>query len=228
MTDQNPSERRWNLFARELENILVAHKLSMSQLESDIGIPREKVRRIAQSLHMPKSLPVLDHEEMKLVEQKLQLSQEEVRRLRASLLAISIQKTLAYRMSRDSALLVAEQAFPVILQALGEQAQGLVTYDGTRIGAGGPLADDGSDAFFDSAWQNIDDADLALQLSYGVDAHAERVGRARSAYTSFEQASADLEDADDDVRTLQLWQDSYNTTQRGLNAASKRLEDLGE
>jgi hypothetical protein len=227
MTNQEALEKRWNLFARELENILTAHKLSMSQLSSTIGISPEKARRIIQSLHLPQNLPVLNPEEMKLVEQKLQLSHEERLRLRASLLATSIQKTLVSRMSRESALLVAEQAFPVIFQALGEQAQGLVTHDTTRWGDGGPLADDGS-AFFDVPWQNIDNADLALQLSYGVDAHAERVGKARSAYTSFEQASQDLEDADDDTRTSQLWQDSYQTTQRGLHAASKRLEDLGE
>jgi hypothetical protein len=228
MTNQEALERHWNLFARELENILDAHKLSMSQLETDIGISHAKVLRLTQSLHLPQNLPVLNPEEMKLVEQTLQLSHEERLHLRASLLATFIQKTLAYRMSRESALLVAEQAFPVILQGLGEQAQGLAMYDTTRWGDGGPIADDGSDAFFDAPWQNIDDADLALQLSYGVDTHAERVGQARSAYASFEQASQDLEDADDGLRTSQLWQDSYQTTQRGLNSASKRLEDLGE
>lgn len=227
MTDQKPSERHWNLFARELENILVAHKLNMSQLESDIGISLEKARRLIQSLRIPQNLPVLNPQEMKLVEQKLQLSHEERLRLRASLLATSIQKPLIYGISREGALLVAEQAFPVILQTLGEQVQGLVTHDTTRWGDGGPIADD-DDAFFDSPWQNIDDADLALQLSFGIDAHAESVGKARSAYTSFEQASMDLEDADDDIRALHLWQDSYQTAQRGLNAASKRLEDLGE
>jgi hypothetical protein len=227
MTSQESSKRHWNLFARELEKLLAAHELSMSQLESDIGISHEKARRLIQSLHLPQNLPVLNPEEMKLVEQKLQLSYEESLRLRASLLAISIQKMLLYRISQDNSFIIAENVFPIILQSLEEQAQGLATQGNIRWGDGSPIADDGN-AFFDPAWQNIDNADLALQLSYGVNAHAERVEKAHSAHTYFEQASANLEDADDDMRALLLWQNCHDTTQRGLHSARKRLEDLGE
>lgn len=227
MTDQQITEKRWNLFARELENILADHHLQMDALVELVDISAEKVRYLIRSLYTPKGLPVLNHEEMKLLEQKLQLRSEESLHLRAGLLATFIQRTFVDRIEADDALLLAEQAFPTILHALEARAQGLVLHEAIRWGAGNPIADDEFDAFFDPTLHMLNDAEMELQLSYGVDTHTTRVAKALTARTYFEQASVELEHADEHIRALQLWHDSYATSQRGLETANKRLEDLG-
>jgi hypothetical protein len=135
---------------------------------------------------------------------------------------------LVDRMSLDDALLTAEQAFPTILQALEVQMQQTETFDTNRWGAGRPIADDELDSFFDPILQHLDGGDLALQLSYGINAHAERVNQARSAQAHFKQALQELADADDAIRNLQFWQEAHDTGQQSLHAANKRLRDLGE
>jgi hypothetical protein len=122
MTDRDSSGTRWNLFARELENILNARGLSMSQLEK-AGIPHEKVRRMIKSLQVPKVFPIFTAEEMALIEYNFRLDDEDMLRLQAALLATSIQKTLAYRMSEYNALAAAAQTFPLIIQGLREEEQ---------------------------------------------------------------------------------------------------------
>ena len=52
-------ERYWNLFARELEAVLVVHHQSLSAFDPRLGIAEEKARRLQQSLLTPGSLPVL-------------------------------------------------------------------------------------------------------------------------------------------------------------------------
>ena len=56
MTEQTIMGRRWNLFARELEDILTTHNLSMGQLDDQVGIHREKVRRTQTILADAKKL----------------------------------------------------------------------------------------------------------------------------------------------------------------------------
>src|SRR5690242_18013470 len=107
MDDQSASGKRWNLFARELADILAVNHLGLGHLDDRAGIHREKVRRLIQSLSAPKSFPVLNAEEMELVIQKFQLGDEDVLRLRAALLATSIEKTLMDRINQDDALLAA-------------------------------------------------------------------------------------------------------------------------
>jgi hypothetical protein len=227
MTDQQITEKPWNIFARELENILSAHHLQMDALVNLTGISAEKARYLTRSLYTPKGLPVLNREEMKVLEQKLQLRAEEILRLRAGLLAAFIQSTFVDRIDQSDALLLAEQAFPTILRALQARAQGSVTHEATRWGAGDPIADDELDAFFDSTWHMLHNAEMELQLSYGVDNHTARVAKALAARTYFEQASMELESAKDHLCALQLWRDSYATSQQGLETANRRLEDLG-
>ena len=229
MTNDNPSERRWNIFARELETILAAHSLNMEQLESEVGISHQKVHRLIQSLSLPKSLPVLNPNEVKLLEQKLRLSYEEMLHLRASVLVTSIQRTLMDRLPQKNVLLVTEQIFPTILEALKKHAQEFIVHDPTKLGDGTqPRADDQFEHFFDSTWQTLDDAEMALQLSYNVIDIDTRVEMAHSAQTYFERASEKLEGAGEDIQALQTWQDCYTTSQFGLETANKRLKALGE
>lgn len=226
MTEHDRVEGYWNIFARELEKVLEIHQLSMSQLASDIGIADEKVRRLTQSLHAPDSLPVLNIEEMRLVEEKLQLDYESKRSLRVGLLATSIQSMFMKHKERDDAALIAEQVFPLLLQALQQQAKGISTR--IKQGDDSPLADDEFDLFFESLLQTIDDAERELQSSYEAGVRNERVARARSAYIYFQQVATASEKANNDLHARKLWQYCYNASQRGLAAVSKRLKELGE
>src|SRR5690242_17036365 len=112
MTEQMGLVKRWNLFARELEDILATYNLGLGHLEDRVGIHREKVRRLILSLRRPKSFPILNTEEIDLLVQKLPLVAEEVLRLRAAILVTSIEKALMDSINQDAALLVAEQTFP--------------------------------------------------------------------------------------------------------------------
>ena len=123
MSEQMEPVKRWNLFARELEDILAAYNLGLGHLDDRVGIHREKVRRLIQSLRVPKSFSILNTEEMDLLVQTLQLGNEEVLRLRTALLATAIERTLMDRINPDDALLAAEQTFPLLLNALHEQTR---------------------------------------------------------------------------------------------------------
>ncbi len=227
MSDQTLSTKHWNLFARELEAVLAAHQVGLGHLDDRAGIHREKVRRLTQSLHTPKSFPVLNTEEMEQVVLQFQLSDEELLRLRAALLATAIEKMLMDRINQDDALLAAEQAFPMILQALQEQLSGISGLGAVKGGDSGPGADYAG-MLLDSVLQAIDDAELALQLSYQVNIHKERVEKARYARIRFTEALAELDDIQERIRTLQVGQYCSDIAQKGLAAAIERLEDLGE
>ncbi len=228
MANQDTSTRRWNLFARTLEDILAAYNLGLEQLDQRAGIDSEKVRRLVQSLRTPKIFPVLNTEEMDLVVRTLQLGDEEVRQLRAALLATSIEKMLMDRINQDGALLAAEQSLPIILKALREQVSGITGLGGVRGGDGGSDEDDALDTLLEWTRQLVDDAERTLHMSYHVNEHTERVARAREARAHYEEALAELEEADAHIRALRVWQNCYKTVQQGLVTANERLEDLGE
>ena len=226
MTDHDLTGTGGNIFARKLENILNAHHSSMSQLE-DAGIPLEKVRRMIKSLQTPKVFPIFTAEELALIEYRFRLDDEDMLHLQAALLATSIQKTLVHRMSQDGALLVTEQIFPLIVQDLLEQGQNSRVNDVLRSGASEPIADDEFEAFFDTIWQNIDDAEMSMQLSYGIGSQSEGIEKAHAAQVSFELAAIKLKRANTNIHALTLWQNCYTTSQQGIMDAKRRLEDLG-
>jgi hypothetical protein len=225
MADQ---EKRWNLFARELEDILATRHLGIGHLDDRAGIHREKVRRLIQSLGRPKSFPMLNAEEMEQIVKEFKLSDSEILRLRAAILAASIERTLMDRIGHDEALTAAEQIFPIIFEAMQEQINssgGLGAVKGVDVI---PSGYDESDMALDSALETIDAAVAALHLSRNVASHTERIKRAREARNSFEEALADLNEVDDDIRAIAVWQYWYDEAQKGVAAANERLEELGE
>ena len=89
----------WNLFASVLQEILAAHGLGLGHLDDRANIHREKVRRLQRSLKVPKSFPVLNIDEMEQVITTCGLNRKEKIRLRAAVLATSIEETLMDRIS---------------------------------------------------------------------------------------------------------------------------------
>ena len=218
--------KRWNLFARELEDILARRRLRLEQLGDRIAILPEKVRRLSQSLLKPKLFPVLNGDELDQVTQAYGLSPTEVARLQAAILASSIEKMLMERVSQDDALLAAEQLFPIILNAL--QLDNIDELGSMTRGDLFFAMDDESDMVLESALEAIDSATAALHLSRNVASHSERIHNAQQARQYFEQALAELKEVDDDIQAMQAWQDWYNEAQKGLKTSNERLEELGE
>ncbi len=204
----------WNLFASVLQEILAAHGLGLGHLDDRANIHREKVRRLQLSLKVPKSFPVLNIDEMEQVITVFQLNRNEKTRLRAAILATSIEETLMDRINPEDALKAAEQIFGIIEQALLEHAHDLV-----GIGAikGGTM----------SALAAIDHATLALHLSRNADSQVERVERAHQARDSFTLALAELDKATPDLKVNDAWQVWHDEAQNGLTTAQSRLASLG-
>jgi hypothetical protein len=225
MANQN---KRWNLFARELEDILTARNLKLGLLDDRVDIHREKVRRLQQSLLTPKRFPVLNPEEIDLLVQAFHLSEEEWVRLRAAMLATAIERILMERIDRDNALLASEQIYTILrdgLQAqLGEESgMGLI-----RGGEGDSLEETEEDMALTEACSALDDANMALQLSYHVISHRERIQKTKEAQTHFTEALAELDRLDTAWKSLQNWKVLYDEVQSGLASATDRLEDLVE
>src|SRR5262249_29247054 len=132
---------RWNLFARELEDILAARGLRLGHLD-DLkdawGGPllhRGKVHRLQQSLKRPKWFSVLNPGELERVIQALQLTTEEQVRLQAAMLATAVEVLLVDRLDdmRD-AVRAAEQLLPLLQQALSAPVADPILIRGTEEG----------------------------------------------------------------------------------------------
>jgi hypothetical protein len=185
------------------------------------------VRRLQRSLQIPKSFPVLNIEEMEQVITVFRLSRQEQMRLRAAILATSIEETLMDRIQQDDALKAAEQIFTIIEHALQEHAQDLV-----GIGAikGGDLMFSGEhdiERKLGGALSAIDHATLALHLSRNADSQTERVERAQQAQASFLSALAQLNMASQSLKGEEAWHAWLAEAQNGLTAAQSRLASLG-
>ncbi len=226
MTIEQPTGKRWNLFARELEDILRMHHAELGLLDDRAGIHREKVRRLQQSLLKPKSFPTLTAEELGRVAEVFQLEDTEVTRLRAAVLGTAIERTLMDRINQDDALRAAEMMVPVIREAMEKQFQEENAL-GTIRGRDYDFSED-SEEQLDTIIDYIDAAQLEVHLSHDVASHRERVEHAHQARKLFEMALAALDEVDEDVQTLQVWRDWHTTAVAGLSDATNYLAELGE
>ncbi len=103
---------RWNIFARVLEEILQAHGCRIGQIDDRTSIHRETVARLQRSLDDPAHVHLLNPQELDEVCVAFGLSQDEIARLRAAMVAASIQKTLLDRISTEDARAAAEELYP--------------------------------------------------------------------------------------------------------------------
>jgi hypothetical protein len=221
-------ENRWNLFAQELEEILAGHQQTLRTFNPKLGFSAEKGRRLQQSLLAPGSLPVLTPEELEAVELELSLSGEEWIRLRAALLATAIERMLMYRIGKERALQAVEHIIPLIGEALREQIQ---TYGepGSRRGPDFEAVEDTEvDLAWAGVWEVLDSAALALQMSCYVSSYRERVRKLKDARGDFQEALDRLNDLDNGLKSLPIWEEAQKEAQKGLDSVAERLDDLGE
>lgn len=220
-------EQRWNLFARELERVLAAHRHSLDEINPQLGIAREKARRLQQSLQAPGSLPVLTPEELEDLDMELSLRTEEWARLQAALLATAVERLLVYRLGHQQALQAAEQLLPLLDAALQERLR-LEDSLGTRRGADWEAAENiEGDLAWEGIWETLDAGTLALQLGRSVSSYRERVRALRGAERDFQEALGRLDTLDTGAKALPIWHEACQEARTGLNSVLERLDDLG-
>ena len=217
----------WNLFASVLQEILAAHGLGLGHLDDRANIHREKVRRLQRSLKVPKSFPVLNIDEMEQVITTFGLNRKEKIRLRAAVLATSIEETLMDRISPDDALKAAEQILGIIEQALQEHVHDLAGIGAVKGGSIMMSEESEIDRKLGNALTAIDHATIALHLSRNADSQVERVECAQQARASFIAALAELDKATPILKISDAWLVWHNEAQNGLTAAQSRLTSLG-
>src|SRR5579859_1858821 len=218
----------WNLFARVLQEILTAHGYGLGYLDDRTDMHPEKVRRLQRSLKVPKSFPVLNIYEMEQVTSAFKLDRQESLRLRAALLATSIEETLMDRINPHDALRAAEQILPIIEQALREHTDDEVGIGVVKGTGSMSVPEEGElDRVLGGALDLIDHATLALHLCRYADSQTERIERAQQAQSGFEKALKQLEKADPALKTSEIWRMWHDEARSGLALARERLTLLG-
>lgn len=226
MATKNSADYAWNPFALELRKILGKHGMDLGHLDDRMGIHREKVRRLAQSLRTPPSLPILNVEETEAIIGTLQLDTDDIIRLHAAVLTTSIQRILSDRIHLDEARLAAEQIFPLIVQSLVEHA-GEKGLGNMRAGDIDPMDSEFADVL-DTILGAMDRGSECLQLSYYLRSSTERVRKARQARSYYEDALNDLEALSKAIRRQSAWRAWHAEAQKGLKLAISRLKKLGD
>lgn len=183
--------RQWNLFARELDDILAAHGYRLGHLNDRAEIHPEKVRRLQHSLSRPR-FHMLAPDEIERVCDVFGFSHDERLRLKAAILATGIEVLLMNRINQDDALSAAEQMLPALRRAV--QA-----HDGDEGGLGAVKAIEvrqtrAPDALEDSL-ETLDLAALAWVLAGMTGDVAERTAGERAAAANAGVAAATIEQA---------------------------------
>ncbi|HLZ60735.1 MAG TPA: hypothetical protein VKR06_27625 [Ktedonosporobacter sp.] len=220
MATNQPPCKRWNLFARELDDILQAHNLSMADLATKAELHSEKVRRLKLSLSTPR-FNLLSPEDLDHVIAHFQFTIEEQLRLRAAILATAVEETLMDRIDPENALKAAEEIFPILLDALRKR----LGQEGIGKTRGESMRDEAAiDDLLDIALKRYDQAMIALYLSQQGDTQTERIEQLRRAREGFAAALAELEAlkrADSTIAESETWQMWYEEAHNGLAQAQQ-------
>lgn len=209
--------KRWNIFARELENILASRGLRLGHLDDRAGIHREKVRRLRQSLPKPRSFPVLNPSEMEAVAEAFQLNLYEILHLRAAILTAAIEELLMERIDPESALLAADQILSMLSRALCDGYNSIAAFAAIR-GEQNDSEETDLDRAVEGALLAIDRATKSLYL--GMTAAAEPQIYTQQAHVQFEAALIMLGQAPDEIKAREDWQVWYDEVQRGLHGTA--------
>lgn len=219
--------KRWNLFARELEDILANHGYRLGQLDNRTSINPAKVQRLQLSLSQehPKQFPLLPREEIDEIVRVFQFDRDEQLRLRAAVLVTALERVLMDRLDPENALLAAEQIWPTVLDAVRRHAHEARGIGALRGGASTMNDPHESEGFFEGVLEAIDRATLALHLSYEVESLLERLAQVRVARDGFATALEELEAMPADAQARSEWGVWRAEAQRGLDAAKQKLSD---
>ncbi len=217
---------RWNIFARELEDILADHGLRLSQLDDRAFIHREKVRRLRKSLERPKSFPVLNPAEMDEVIDVIRLDSYEVLRLRSAIIAASIQEMLVERIDAENAYIAVEQIFPTIMMAMESYKDETRGLSNMRNDTPVLREETKAEQALEPALLAIDRATKALHLGRDGETRSERLERLQQAATGFETAQTLLSKLEDQIKVSEEWRFWFTEVQNGLAIVNEHLKEL--
>lgn len=214
---------RWNIFARELADILAAHNKGLGHLD-DMGITHsQKVSRLQRSLTSAGHFPTLNPEEIEALIVAANLDDSEQNRLRAAVLATAVERILMDRMDPHTALMASEDVFAIFVAALREQS-GAKTL--AHVRAGGALDDDvvGSAVDLDEALDWLDRATLELHTSRNAVSPQARVSHAQLACAGYARALELLERGGRHTGEDGEWRYWRNEALRGRDMAKAILD----
>lgn len=185
--------RQWNLFARELDDILAVHGYRLGHLNDRAEIHPEKVRRLQHSLRTPR-FHMLAPDEIERVCDTFGFSHDERLRLKAAILATGIEVLLMNRINQDDALAAAEQMLPALRRAVE-------AHDGDTGGLGAVKAievrqtREPNVGALEDGLETLDLAALAWVLAGMSSDGAERAAGERGAAVNADAAAATIERA---------------------------------
>lgn len=220
----NPTSWRWNLFAREVEDQLLAHQLTWNDLGRVAGVQREEIRRLRRSLVHADHFPVFSVAEMERWIQGCPLEPEETRRLRAAMVVASIQRLIFRRIAPDQALAAAEEILPIMSRVMTLAASSNIRIDDAPPD---PELDTSLDVALTDVFAMIDRATSDLIESRASLRKQERVQLARAAWYEFHLALTALHTytpTPSESTDWTLWQHIIN---EGLEQVKQRLANLG-
>lgn len=219
-------QRRWNVFAAVLEDILHAHDpaIGIGHLDdrpdplSGALIHREKVRRLQHSLLTPKSFPVLLPDELEQVARAFHFTSDELRQLQAAVLATSIEATLMDRIPNHLALAAAQVLLPLLTTALRECGphSSLAAVKNWQSSGDQAVAEEvGEDSRLTCALQLLEQGELSMYLSEMTEDQLERGQALQQAAYCFAQALHFLDEIEEHERD-DAWQYWYQEAQGGF------------
>ena len=211
--------KRWNIFARELEDILATRGLRLGHLDDrKVVYHSEKVRRLQQSLESPRHLTTLNPEEMERLTEIMNLTELEQKRLRAALLATAVEMILMDRIDPETALMASDDVFNILFAAMRAQP-GMVMASSVKGGAMTGDADISGDAAFTQALDLIDRATLALHVSRYAPHLQAQVVHARQAYDGYTRSIELLRQCQVPEHTSESWRFWYDEAFHGQEIA---------
>ncbi|GAC1459389.1 MAG: hypothetical protein PVS3B3_37230 [Ktedonobacteraceae bacterium] len=218
MVNTFDKKRRWNIFARELEDILASRSLRITQLY-DRGViqHREKGHRLQRSLTSPKHLTTLNPTELENLITLIELTEVEQQRLRAALLATSVEMTLMDRIEADVAFMAANDVFTILFDAMRTRPDMAIQ----NIKGGAMVNEEElvGDALFLQALDLIDRATLTLHASKNARTQEVQATHAHEALAEFTRALELLKQATLPRPDSDEWQGWYNEAVEGCRMA---------
>ena len=185
----------WNIFARELQNVLGARGLRLGHLD-DRGVVQhpEKVRRLQQSIDTPTHFPVLNPEELDRLFTTMNLTDVEQRSIRAALLATAVERVLMDRLEPEAALMAANDVYEICLAIMRDEPERSLNA-AVRAGTAHDSAE-APDALVTEAVHLMNDATLALHGALTAYTQQARQQYARAAEANFARAIGALDAVD--------------------------------
>ncbi len=217
---------RWNIFARELEDILIVRGLKLGHLDDrGIVLHREKVRRLQQSLKSPHHLTTLNPDEMERLMVIMQLTELEKKQLRAALLATAVEMTLMDRVDPQTALMASNDVFAILFAAMKAEPDMVMT-TGIKAGAISTEDETGGDTPFLQALDLIDRATLLWHVSQNATTRMAQVVRAGEAFNAFSQSLERLHQSQSPPKHSENWLCWYAEAVNGQQMAASLMKSL--